>query len=80
MATNVTTDDILLALREAMNSAGGEEGSTAEEIAAAAGRSRNAILKWLKVISKQGRLEVVQVQRQNIAGIVAPVIGYRIRS
>ncbi len=79
---NITQDDLLQALREAMAPKEGEEGEgfrTVDELARATGAHGERIRKGLKALAGEGRLETRGVKRQAIDGRMGHVPAYRVR-
>ena len=76
---NITTDDLLDALRAAMGTAEGE-GHTVQELVAATGWGKTNIRQVLGHLHHQGRLEVVRVKRPCLDGRMQSIPAYRIKN
>lgn len=78
MATiQVTETELLEAIAEATKG-GPAEAQTATEIAERTGVHRKQVMKALRELDRQGRLEPHTVFRRSIDGKTKPVVGYTI--
>lgn len=79
-ATEVTApfiDDLLRALEQAQKHE--NNGVTTQELADSIGWSTKRVLKRLKELKAEGRLEVVKVYRESLTGIITPRPGFRLK-
>ena len=75
---NLTQNDVLDALREAMfKLPNAENGITRRELAKATGRSEGAVRNWLLREIDAGRVECVKVVRDRCDGVPMPTTAYR---
>lgn len=74
---NITTDDLLDAIREALAQSGGEEGETVTEMSVRTGLRDEYIRRGLKVLIAKGEWEAIRVRRPDISGRVSVVPAYR---
>lgn len=75
----VTTDDILDALRQALEKPSDANGSSVVELAARSGISEDRVRKSLKTLAAQNRLEVGRAYRPDISGRPMLIPTYRIK-
>lgn len=74
---SITQDDLLDALRAAMDKPALGQGSTSEEIAAELGFGPHHARKLIKKLLASGEMEVVTVERKRMDGVLTKVSGYR---
>lgn len=74
----ITTDDLLDALRAALELPG-ETAPTVLDLTATMGCGEARVRKALKALAHQGRLETVRVRSTSITGAAIFVPGYRIK-
>ena len=79
MTVNITTDELLLAIQQALGSANDEGARTVAEICEKTGRGATKIRQTLGEMARAGRLEVVRVRRPSIDGRSSSVPAYRLR-
>jgi transposase len=77
MATRVTTNDMLEALRAAMAPVESGDGLTGSELAEKLGCCQATAQKWVRRWIKDGTLELVPLQRVRINGVRMTITGYR---
>jgi hypothetical protein len=75
---NVTTEDLLDALRDALAKPTDGTASTLAELIAATGYGNAKVRRLLKAVQAEGRLVVVKVYRANLMGTQSQVPAYRI--
>jgi translation initiation factor 2 alpha subunit (eIF-2alpha) len=75
----VTTDDILDAILEAMNTHVTEEGSTITELCSQTGYGVDKVRKAVKDLLVQGKWEATRVRRTDMSGRMVVVPGYRVK-
>jgi hypothetical protein len=76
---NVTTEDLLDAMRAALATPADGEGATLAELAVAMKCGQHKARMLLRAIHAEGRLEVVRMHRQNMIGGTSVVPAYRIK-
>jgi DNA-binding GntR family transcriptional regulator len=76
---NISTDDLLDAIRAALEAPADGEGATVHELTATMACGAGKVRRALKALSDQGRLEVVRLRRTMIDGRPSLVPGYRIK-
>ncbi len=75
----ITRDDIVEALRNAMQEVGpGEEGMTVAELREKMGKGEEVVRRCIKALLAQGKAKVVTVRRTDMAGRITSVPGYRL--
>ena len=75
----ITQDDLLQALADAMTSAGPDDAKTFAELEDAHGIGSSRLRKLLRRLHQQGRLEVINVKRPSLSGVLQPIPAYRIK-
>jgi hypothetical protein len=75
----VTEQDLIEAIRTAMSGPGGDDGFTTQELVEATGLTERVICRNLRALQAAGRLDVVKVERTNLAGVASRRPGYRLR-
>jgi DNA-binding transcriptional regulator PaaX len=75
---NVTTDDLMDALRAAMGDGTGD-GRTVQEICEASGWGATKVRAELGRLHRAGRLEVVRVKRADLTGRMQSLPAYRMK-
>lgn len=76
---NITQDDLLEALRDALGGPPESEGVTMADLCASTGYGNKALRRALVALAAQGRLEVGRSRRPTLDGRIAPVPCYRLR-
>ncbi len=76
----MTQDELLEALRAAMERPETADGLTTQDIITELGITDKRARQMLRDLSGQGLLEVVHVQRRNLAGIMHPRPAYRLKA
>ena len=76
----VSTDDILDALRAALQVPDATGAKTGRELMTQLGVSRHILMTMLRKFADDGRLVTVRVQRPDLAGRGSSVPAYRIKS
>lgn len=76
----MTQDELLEALRAAMERPETADGLTTQDITNILSISDKKALQLLRELSGQGLLEVIHVQRRNIAGVLHPRPAYRLKA
>jgi len=75
----MTEAELLAAIETALSTTESPEGAmTMQELMAASGANEKAMRTRLRALKNAGRLEVVRVGRENLAGYVTPVPAYRL--
>ena len=78
--TSITQDDLLAALAEAIRPVEGPtDAKTMDEMMLTSGWGQDKLRRALKLAKQQGRLEVVQVVRESLAGATIRVPAYRLK-
>lgn len=77
---NVTTEDLLDALRDALAKPTDGTASTIAELITTTGYGNAKMRRLLKAVQAEGRLEVVRVYRPNLMGTQSAVPAYRIKA
>lgn len=75
----MTQDELLEALREAMERPETADGLTTRDITKILGISEKKVLKLLGELNEQDLIEPVRVQRRNIAGVLHARPAYRLK-
>jgi DNA-binding GntR family transcriptional regulator len=75
----ITQDDLLDALRHALEAPNAGDAPTVNELQVTMGCGSAKVRRALKALAAQGRLEVVQVRRTSLTGIGILCPGYRIK-
>ena len=75
---NITNDEILDAIRQALEQTGGNEGFTTQELAEMSGKSATVVRRALRVMLTSGRAEPVWVRRTLMTGAQQRIAGYRL--
>ena len=75
----ISQDDLLGALREALEKPSAVDGSTVAELTVAMQCAEGKVRQTLKVLAAQGRLDVLRVRRPSLDGRLMLVPAYRIK-
>jgi predicted negative regulator of RcsB-dependent stress response len=75
----VTQDDLLAALRDALQKPSDGEGQTVAELRVAMQCAEEKVRQALRVLAAQGRLDVLRVRRPSLDGRLMLVPAYRIK-
>lgn len=75
---DITESQVLEALQNALDTVGDEPGWTREELEAIWGKNEKLVIRTVKKLIRAGKMETCRVQRQNIGGVWAPRIAYRL--
>lgn len=72
-------DELVKALQRITESSDGDDGYlTCDELSDMTGMSRSSLQKRMKLLYKNGKIDIRQVVRQNISGSIMKVPGYRL--
>jgi uncharacterized membrane protein len=76
---NISESELLEAVRTAMTPNGTVDGYTGPEIAELTGYPTPKVWRILKLLIRDGRVEIVTLNRQRVNGINATIKGYRFK-
>lgn len=78
MAPKITENELLAELARYCGGSAPEDAKTVEELTEVANLSSGTVLKLLKVLQRQGRVQVYRVRRARIDGVVQPKPAYAV--
>jgi DNA-binding IclR family transcriptional regulator len=76
---NISTDELLDAIQNALGPVGGEDAWTVGDLCEKTGFGRTKVTSVLKALSREGRIEVTRTRRMGIDQRMASVPAYRLR-
>jgi hypothetical protein len=75
---DITTDDLMDAIRAALGNGAGDA-RTVQEICDACGWKPTKVRQELRALHRQGRLDVIRVNRPDLTGRSQSIPGYRMK-